>query len=310
MAKKKEEVIRGAQTSSPDGSRAINKFRVSDFVMMLFIVLLCATCVVPFVHLAAKSISGNSFVIAKQVYFWPKGINFDAYVSIFKDGSLVWSMGYSVLVTLIFTVLGMIVCTCAAYPLSKKRLKGRTFFTIVLMIPMYFTAGVIPAYLLMNDLNLLDTMWVLIWPLIYSPYNMLIMKTNLQASIPDSLEESAFLDGASNLQILTKIVLPLSKPIIATLSLFYAVGRWNAYADNMYYIKTDRLKMVQYKLYQMVASATEAQTATLSEQAAVTSTPEVLSAASIMFVTIPIICIYPFLQKYFVKGAMIGAVKG
>lgn len=310
MAKKKEEVVRGAQTSSPDGSRAINKFRVSDFVMMLFIVLLCATCVVPFVHLAAKSISGNSFVIAKQVYFWPKGINFDAYVSIFKDGSLVWSMGYSVVVTLIFTVLGMIVCTCAAYPLSKKRLKGRTFFTIVLMIPMYFTAGVIPTYLLMNDLNLLDTMWVLIWPLIYSPYNMLIMKTNLQASIPDSLEESAFLDGASNLQILTKIVLPLSKPIIATLSLFYAVGRWNAYADNMYYIKTDRLKMVQYKLYQMVASATEAQSATLSEQAAVTSTPEVLSAASIMFVTIPIICIYPFLQKYFVKGAMIGAVKG
>lgn len=310
MAKKKEEVVRGAQTSSPDGSRAINKFRVSDFVMMLFIVLLCATCVVPFVHLAAKSISGNSFVIAKEVYFWPKGINFDAYVSIFKDGSLVWSMGYSVVVTLIFTVLGMIVCTCAAYPLSKKRLKGRTFFTIVLMIPMYFTAGVIPTYLLMNDLNLLDTMWVLIWPLIYSPYNMLIMKTNLQASIPDSLEESAFLDGASNLQILTKIVLPLSKPIIATLSLFYAVGRWNAYADNMYYIKTDRLKMVQYKLYQMVASATEAQSATLSEQAAVTSTPEVLSAASIMFVTIPIICIYPFLQKYFVKGAMIGAVKG
>lgn len=310
MAKKKEEVVRGAQTSSPDGSRAINKFRVSDFVMMLFIVLLCATCVVPFVHLAAKSISGNSFVIAKEIYFWPKGINFDAYVSIFKDGSLVYSMGYSVVVTLIFTVLGMIVCTCAAYPLSKKRLKGRTFFTIVLMIPMYFTAGVIPTYLLMNDLNLLDTMWVLIWPLIYSPYNMLIMKTNLQASIPDSLEESAFLDGASNLQILTKIVLPLSKPIIATLSLFYAVGRWNAYADNMYYIKTDRLKMVQYKLYQMVASATEAQSATLSEQAAVTSTPEVLSAASIMFVTIPIICIYPFLQKYFVKGAMIGAVKG
>ena len=310
MAKKKEEVVRGAQTSPPDGSRAINKFRVSDFVMMLFIVLLCATCVVPFVHLAAKSISGNSFVIAKEVYFWPKGINFDAYVSIFKDGSLVYSMGYSVVVTLIFTVLGMIVCTCAAYPLSKKRLKGRTFFTIVLMIPMYFTAGVIPTYLLMNDLNLLDTMWVLIWPLIYSPYNMLIMKTNLQASIPDSLEESAFLDGASNLQILTKIVLPLSKPIIATLSLFYAVGRWNAYADNMYYIKTDRLKMVQYKLYQMVASATEAQSATLSEQAAVTSTPEVLSAASIMFVTIPIICIYPFLQKYFVKGAMIGAVKG
>lgn len=310
MAKKKDEVVRGAEVVSSDGSRAINKFRVSDFVMMLVIVLLCATCVLPFIHLAAKSISGNSAVVAKSVYFLPKDINFDAYVSIFKDGGLVYSMIYSVIVTLIFTVLGMLVCTCAAYPLSKKRLKGKLFFTIVLMIPMYFTAGLIPSYLLFNDLNLIDNMWVLIFPLIYSPYNMLIMKTNLQANIPDSLEESAFLDGASNFQILTRIVIPLSKPIIATLSLFYAVGRWNAYADNMYYIKSDNLKMVQYKLYQMVASAAEAQKATLSEAAAVTSTPEVLQAASIMFVTIPIICIYPFLQKYFVKGAMIGAVKG
>lgn len=312
MAKKKEEVVRGAEVVSSDGSRAINKFRVSDAVMMIIIVLLCATCILPFIHLAAKSISDNSYVIAKDIYFWPKGITFDAYKSIFKDGSLVYAMGYSVVVTVIFTILGMIVCTCAAYPLSKRRLKGRTWITVLLMIPMYFSAGLIPTYLLLgkNGLNMIDTMWVLIWPLIYSPYNMLIMKTNLQANIPDSLEESAFLDGASNFQILFKIVLPLSKAIIATLSLFYAVGRWNAYADNMYYIKTDKLKMVQYKLYQMVASAAEAQTAQLSEAAAVTSTPEVLQAAFIMFVTIPIICIYPFLQKYFVKGTMVGAVKG
>lgn len=309
MAKKKEEVVRGAEVNT-DGNRAINKFRVSDAVMMAIVVILCATCVLPFLHVAVKSISGNSVVMAKKVYFWPKDINFDAYASIFKDGSLVRSMGYSVVVTVIFTILGMLVCTCAAYPLSKKRLKGKTFFTFILMIPMYFTAGIIPAYLLMKNLGLLDNMWVLIWPLIYSPYNMLIMKTFFISNIPDSLEESAFLDGASNFQILSKIVLPLSKPIIATLSLFYAVGRWNSYADNMYYIKTDSLKMVQYKLYQMVASASEAQSATLSEAAAVTSTPEVLQAASIMFVTIPIICIYPFVQKYFVKGTMIGAVKG
>ncbi|HIS57313.1 MAG TPA: carbohydrate ABC transporter permease, partial [Candidatus Fimimorpha excrementavium] len=234
----------------------------------------------------------------------------DAYVSLFKDGSMTYSFVYSVIVTLIFTVLGMIACTCAAYPLSKKRLKGRTLLTFLLMFPMYFSAGLIPTYLLMKNLNLLDTVWVLILPLIYSPYNMLIMKTYFQSSIPDSLEESAFLDGASNFQILFKIVIPLSKPIMATLSLFYAVGRWNSYADNMYYINTESLKMVQYKLYQMVASATEAQTTSLSEAAAVTSTPEVLQAASVMFVTIPIICVYPFLQKYFVKGIMIGAVKG
>lgn len=309
MAKKKEEIIRGAEVVS-DGNRAINKFKISDFIMMLVLVILCLTCILPFIHLAAKSISSNSAVVAHQVAFIPKGITGAAYVSIFKDGGLVYSMLYSVLVTLIFTVLGMIVCTCAAYPLSKKRLKGRTFFTFLLMFPMYFGAGLIPSYLLMKQLHLLDTMWVLILPLIYSPYNMLIMKTSLQSSIPESLEESAFLDGATNFQILWKIVLPLSKPVLATLSLFYAVGRWNSYADNKYYIRTDSLKMAQYKLSQMVSSAAEAQTASLSEAAAVTSTPEVLQAAAIMIVTIPIICIYPFLQKYFVKGVMIGAVKG
>ncbi len=302
--KNKEEEI------SVGGSRAINKFRLSDAVMMLVVIILCLSCIVPFIHLAAKSISSNTAVVAKQVFFWPVDITFDAYVSLFKDGSMVYSFGYSVVVTLIFTLLGMIACTCAAYPLSKKRLKGRTLLTFLLMFPMYFSAGLIPAYLLMKDLKLLDTMWVLILPLIYSPYNMLIMKTYFQSSIPDSLEESAFLDGATNFQILFKIVMPLSKPIIATLSLFYAVGRWNSYADNMYYINSDSLKLIQYKLYQMVASATEAQTTSLSEAAAVTSTPEVLQAASVMFVTIPIICIYPFLQKYFVKGIMIGAVKG
>lgn len=308
MSKKGQNV--SEVTTSAGGAHAVNKFRLSDFVMMAIIVILCATCVLPFLHVAAKSISGNTAVMAKSVFFWPKEITFDAFKRVFGDSSMTYSMIFSVIVTLIFTVLGMLVCTCAAYPLSKRRLKGRSVITFLLMVPMYFSAGIIPAYLLYQDLNILDTMWVLILPLIYSPYNMLIMKTYLQSTIPDSLEESAFLDGASNLQILWKIVLPLSKPIIATLSLFYAVGRWNAYADNQYYIRTDSLKMVQYKLYQMVASATEAQTTTLSEAAAVTSTPEVLQAASIMFVTIPIIIIYPFLQKYFVKGAMVGAVKG
>lgn len=293
-----------------DGNRSVDKFKLSDAIMMSIFIVLCITCILPFVHLAAKSISGNTYVLAKEVYLWPKGIDFSAYLSIFRDGSLVYSMIYSIIVTMIFTFLGMLVCTCAAYPLSKKRLRGRNALTFLLMFPMYFGAGLIPSYLLLKDLGLLDSMWVLILPLIYSPYNMLIMKTYFQSTIPDSLEESAFLDGAGNLQILAHIVLPLSKPIMATLSLFYAVGRWNSYADNKFYIKTDTLKLIQYKLYQMVASATEAQTTSLSEAAMVISTPEVLQAAAIMFVTLPIICIYPFLQKYFVKGVMVGAVKG
>ena len=293
-----------------DGSHAISKFRLSDFLMMLFIGILSLTCILPFIHIAAKSISSNNKVVAKLVYFIPKEITLDAYRSIIANAGLTRSMGYSLMVTLIFTALGMFVCICGAYPLSRTRLKGRKWLTFLLMVPMYFGAGLIPSYLLMSSYNLLDNMWVLILPLIYSAYNLLIMKTYFLNSIPDSLEESAFLDGATNFQILTKIVLPLSKPILATISLFYAVGRWNSYADNMYYIRSENLKMVQYKLYQMVASAQEAQTSAMSDAAAVTSTPEVLQAASVMFITIPIICIYPFLQKYFVKGTMIGAVKG
>ena len=293
-----------------DGSHAIRSFTIGDFLIMFFLVLLCLTCILPFIHLAAKSVSSNVAVMQKSVVLWPKGLNFDAYATIFEDGSLVRSFLFSVKVLVIFTALGMVACICAAYPLSKKRLKGRTFFTFLLMIPMYFSAGLIPTYLLYKNLGLLNNMWVLILPLIYSSYNMLIMKNYFQSNIPDSLEEAAFLDGASNMQILFRIVLPLSKPILATLALFYAVGRWNAYADNKYYTTAESLKLIQYKLYQLVASATEAQTATLSEATEVTSTPEVLQAACIMFTTLPIICIYPFLQKYFVKGVMVGAVKG
>lgn len=304
-------VNNGEESFSAGGAHAVIGFKISDAIMMLIIILLCATCVLPFVHVAAKSISGNTAVMSQSVYFWPKDITFDAFTRVFADASMTQAMFFSVWITLLFTLLGMIVCTCAAYPLSKKRLKGRPVITFLLMVPMYFSAGIIPAYILYHQLHILDTFWVLILPLIYSPYNMLIMKNFFQSTIPDSLEESAFLDGATNFQILWKIVLPLSKPILATLSLFYAVGRWNSYADNMYFTRSADLKLIQYKLYQLVASATESQNASLADTGGVAqSTPEVLQAACIMFVTVPIIIIYPFLQKYFVQGTMIGAVKG
>jgi putative aldouronate transport system permease protein len=297
------------ESTVSDGSRAINKFHLSDFLIMLFLVILCLTCILPFLHLLAKSVSGETYVVAKQVYFWPKGFNLDAYISVWQDGRITHSFVYSVIMTAIFTILGMVCCIAAAYPLSKRRLKGRGVIAFLLMVPMYFSAGLIPNYLLMKSYGLLDSMWVLIWPLIFSPYNMLIMKNFFQSSIPDSLEESAFLDGASNIQILFKIVLPLSKPILATIALFYAVGRWNAYADAIYYIKTESLMPVQQILSRMVSSASSSQTMAL-EAVVNTTTPEILQSAAIMFVTIPIICIYPFVQKYFVKGVMIGAVKG
>ncbi len=289
--------------------KGVNRVRTSDFVIAFIILILSLTCILPFIHVAAKSISSNNAVLSKSVYLWPKEINFEAYAAIFKDGQLTYSMGYTNEVTMLFTVIGMVVTTLAAYPLSVRSLKGRSFFAFIIMFTMYFSAGLIPEYLLYKDLGLRNTMWVLVLPLCFAPYNMLIMRTFLASTIPDSLYEAAFLDGASHFQILGRIVLPLSKPIIATLSLFYAVGRWNAYADAQYYITTKALQPLQYLLSNMVLNSGN-DAITLSEGAAAMSTPEVLQAATIMFATLPILIIYPFVQKYFVQGTMVGAVKG
>ena len=296
-----------------DGSHAIRKFSIGDFIIIFVLVLLCLTCILPFIHLAAKSISSNTAVMQKSVVLWPKGINFDAYTSIFQDGTLVHSFLYSVEVVAIFTLMGMIVCTCAAYPLSKKRLKGRAFFTFLLMIPMYFSAGLIPTYLLYKDLNLLNTMWVLILPLIYSSYNMLIMKNYFQSSIPDSLEEAAFLDGASNFQILFQIVLPLSMPIIATLSLFYAVGRWNGFSDALMYLKkssAEKYWPIQLLLYNVIKNSTQTSEQAAQEGFFSNGVSKTIQMATVMFATVPILIVYPWLQRYFVSGVTIGAVKG
>ena len=308
---KKKKPEENFDSISGDGTHAVSHFNLADALMMIVIALLCCTCIFPFLHIIAKSFSSNAAVASQQVAFWPIDFNFEAYDSILKDGRMTYSIVYSSIVTVVFAILGVVVTICAAYPLTKKDLPFRPVLSFLLMFPMYFGAGLIPTYLLYNQYKMLDTVWVLILPLIFSPYNMLVMKSFLQSSIPVSLEESAFLDGAGYFRILFKIVLPLSKPIIATLLLFYAVGRWNAYGDNMYYIKlNEKLKMIQYLLYQMVTTANEAQTIAFAEGAAQQTNPEVVQSAAIMVTTMPILIIYPFVQKHFVKGAMIGSVKG
>lgn len=289
--------------------KGVNRVRVSDFVIAFVILLLSLTCIIPFLHIAAKSISSNTAVLSKRVYLWPKGLNFEAYASIFRDGQLTHSMFYTIWMTFLFTAIGMVITILAAYPLARRELKGRSVFAFILMFTMYFSAGLIPEYLLYKDLKLINTMWVLVLPLSFSPYNMLIMRSFIRSTIPDSLYEAANLDGANHFQILTRVVLPLSKPILATLALFYAVGRWNAYADAKYYITTKALQPLQYLLSNMVLNSGQ-DAVSLSEAAAVESTPEVLQAAVVMFATLPIMMVYPFVQKYFVQGTMIGAVKG
>ena len=283
--------------------------RAFDIVIYVILIIVGLLCLLPFLHVAAMSLSSNGAVISQKVFFLPVEFSLDGYRMVIQDPSMMRSLGITVLVTVGFTVLGMVLSILAAYPLTKKALKGRGFFAFMYMFTMYFGGGLIPEYLLMNDLKMLNTVWSLILPLSFSAYNIIILRSFMESSIPDSLEEAAFLDGASYWGVLFRVVLPLSTPVLATLCLFFAVGRWNAYGDALYYISTSRLYPLQLKLYYLMGMASDA--ATLAEGGSTSYvTGEVIKATCVMFATLPIIILYPFLQRYFVTGIMIGAVKG
>lgn len=283
--------------------------RAADIFIYFTIAFLAILCVLPFVHVLAKSLSSDAKVTSQLVYLIPKDFNLRAYRSVIGDPSMILSLWQTVKVTVIFTALGMLLTICAAYPLTRKRLKGRNIISVFFIITLYFSGGIIPDYLLMHRLGLLNKTASLILPLAFSAYNMIIMKTSIQTTVPDSLEESALLDGANDIRILVQIVLPLCKPILATLCLFYAVGRWNAYQDSVFYITRQPLYLLQHKLNLLIQTTNTTLTAAEAQPDTVTN-PEVIKSACIIFATLPIVIVYPFVQKYFVKGVMIGAVKG
>ncbi|EOS56064.1 MULTISPECIES: carbohydrate ABC transporter permease [Paenibacillus] len=288
--------------------RRSKRYDIWDVLIHITIVLASLVCLLPFLHVVAKSLSDDAYVIANKVFLWPEGFTLEAYSKIFADASILRSLYVSVVVTVLFTLLGMIITVCAAYPLSRKQLKGRTTLTFLFMFTLYFSGGIIPEYMLISNLGMLDTWSALILPQAFSAFNLLIMKTAISSSIPVSLEESARIDGAGHFRILWSIVLPLSKPILATLSLFYAVGRWNAYQDALFYIKQRvDLRPLQLKLYYLVIQASES--FQLEATQVSLSNPEVLKASCVVFATLPILFVYPFIQKYFVQGVMLGAVK-
>lgn len=282
---------------------------IADIIIYVIIGALSLICIIPFIHVLAVSISGDAQVYANNVWLIPKDVNLNAYKVVVKDPSMMRSLVYTVFITVLFTALGMFLTICAAYALSRDRLKGKKFFNVVFIITMYFSAGVIPEYLLIDSLNLLDTTAALVLPLAFSAYNMIILRTAMTA-LPKSLEEAAQIDGCNDFRILVQVMLPLCIPTLATLTLFYAVGRWNAFQDALYYIQSDTLKPLQLKLYNLVNAS--GSTGALSQEAGggEQQAAEVVKSATIMFATIPIIIVYPFVQRYFVSGVMIGAVKG
>jgi putative aldouronate transport system permease protein len=285
------------------------KGRIFDTFIYFVVTVAVLVCVIPFLHVFSLSLSSNDAVMTQKVTILPVDINFNAYKEVFSDSSMTQSLFITVAITIAFTLLGMLITIALAYPLSRKNFKGSMVFIMLILFTFYFNAGIIPAYINIHNLGLMDSIWSLILPLALSPYNLILMKTYMITSIPDSLEESAKLDGCSHMGILTRIVLPLSKPMLATIALFFAVGRWNTFQDAYMYITSRNLFPLQLRLFYLVSAAQSTESFS-AEGNANAFAPEVVRAASIMFATIPILLVYPWLQKYFVKGVIIGAVKG
>jgi len=223
------------------------------------------------------------------------------------DAKYIWSIAWTAILAVVFTVVSMLMTVLCAYPLIYDNLKGKAFFNTVIILTMYFNAGAIPSYLLIKDLNLLNTPMVLIIPGCLSVFNMIIMRSFFYG-IPDSLRESAQIDGAGFLQVLVKIYLPLSTPVIATLSLFYAVGRWNGFSDALMYMNNRKFYPIQLLLYNILNNMMQVEVAT-QEGFSAPGLSETLKAATVIFATVPILLVYPWLQKYFISGVTLGAVK-
>ena len=278
-----------------------------------FISLFSICALYPFINVIATSFSSSRAVNAGEVFLYPIEFNVDAYKQLLLDGQIFNALKNTVILTVAGTFYNILATTMLAYSLSKKRLRGRKYFIGIIVFTMLFGGGMVPDFILIKELHLMNS-YTGLWLMgLVSTYNMIVMKTFFEG-LPISLEEAASIDGAGELRILFKIILPLSMPIMATMVLFYAVGWWNSYFTPMMYLQSSNKLPLMVKLKLMLDTAkmiTINTTGAGSEGVTETTVAaETFKSASILVSTLPIICVYPFLQKYFVKGVMIGSMKG
>lgn len=285
--------------------------RISGMVINVALFLLVILTLYPFWHVFMYSISDSRAAMSGGLFFFPRKITFLTYQLLFKTSQIFVAFGNTVAKTVVGTTISLVLTVLTAYPLSLPYFRGRRFLQMVIFFTMLFTGGIIPTYLLLRDLQMLDTFWVYVFPSAMSPYNMFIMRNFFQ-TIPDSLPESAKLDGANHMQILTRIVLPLSKPAVATMTMFYGVSNWNSYMDGILYVNNQKLQLLQVYLRQLISStgAKGALSAAGDLSAAAAVTEESMKMTVISVSILPILFVYMFLQKYFTKGVMVGSVKG
>jgi putative aldouronate transport system permease protein len=282
--------------------------RVFDILNYSFMFILAFIMIYPFWELLVVSFSPAEEAARTGLKLIPRGFTLVAYKRLFSSKMIGYGYYNSIMRTVIGTGMSVFLCFTMAYPLSKRSLPARNLITFFLVIPMFFTGGLVPNFLLVNSLGIYDTLWALILPILISSYNVFIMR-NFIMSIPESLEESALVDGANFFTILFKIIIPLSKPILVTIALWVAVRHWNAWFDAHIYTRSNERIVLQLILRRVIIEHDTAEiTDTLQgDEGVITKTME---AATVLVAIGPIIICYPFLQKYFVKGVMIGSVKG
>lgn len=282
--------------------------RMFDAFNVILLTLIGLSAVLPFIYIVSASFSSEHIVAKGTFLLFPTDVTLDAYKYIFSTNTLVRSMMISLYVTLVGTLINLILTSLMAYPLAHHRLRGRRTLLILVLFTMLFTGGLIPTYIVVKSLGLINSLWALMIPNAISAFNLIILKNFFQ-QIPDGLQESAKIDGANDMQILLRIVLPLSAPALATFALFYAVGHWNSYFNAIIYLNDSDKWPIQVMLRQIVILAQSGFADSSSLEDAILPA-ETVKMAVITFATAPILMVYPFLQKHFAKGVLLGSVKG
>jgi putative aldouronate transport system permease protein len=288
----------------PKGTSSNNKFGALDVVILIILILYVLAIIFPFYNAFVISISSEHAYYNSTLLLWPQEVTFEAYQTVFTNSAMWNGFGITMILLVFGTAYQLFFTVITGYALSRDKWFGKNFVMNMILVTMFFGGGLVPYYYLITSLGLYNTIWVMIIPGAVDTFNMLLMR-NYFASLPKELEESARIDGANDVQVFLKVYLPLSLPMLATVGLFFAVGNWNSWYNAMLFIEDSSLKPLQLVLREMIASISS------SVESPTTKTySEGLVMASIFFTIVPMMCFYPFLQKFFVKGIVVGAIKG
>ena len=284
-------------------------FEIVNYVLLSGVLIVV---IYPLVYVLSASVSDPAAILRGEIWLWPKGFNLHAYAKVFQNADILRGYYNTIVYTAVGTAINLVLTTLAAYPLSRKDFYGRNVITAFIVFTMFFSGGMIPMYLLIRDLHMLNTIWAIVIPGAVSVWNLIIMRTYFQSSIPHEIQEAALIDGCNNLQTLVRIVIPLSAPIIAVMILFYAVGHWNAFFNALLYLTDRKMFPLQVILREILIQEDMSEMVSRLDDSLIQYMMEIegLKYAVVVVANLPVLVLYPFLQKYFVKGVMIGALKG